>query len=230
MAERKGEYVVTEGTDATGKTTVANRLAELAYAEGHEVIRWDEPDSPYAFQPGQKNPEPLSPISSEIRRIIKDGSLGRVALANVHLFTASRVDSWENVAWPALQRGAWVIAARNYLSTTVYQGYAEGLNPNDIVGITRSSLGAEYMSPDHLNILDLENEAERAERIVQRGILDTPDTFESRNADFQRRLIDGYRTIAQDNGINVVSAAGSKESVAQEIWTRIQSDIASRDA
>ena len=228
MANRTGEYFVTEGTDATGKTTVANLLAEMAFNEGREVIRLDEPDSPYRYIPNSENPQPLAPIASEIRSIIKDGTLARTALTNIHLFTASRAESWGTVVAPALERGAYVIAARNYLSTVAYQGYAEGMEPSKIISITQNSLGEDYMHPDHLTILDLSDESERARRIAQRGVLDKPDTFESRDAAFQQRLIDGYRAIAAEYAIALTSAAGDKHAIAEEIWDRAQQTIAQR--
>ncbi len=222
MAEKFGEYIITEGTDGTGKTTVANLLALRAYKEGHEVIRVDEPDSAYVFNPDISRPEPLSPIASEIRKIIKDGTLGRTALNNVHLFTASRVENWYSVTLPALQRGAWVIGARNWLSTLVYQGYAEHFNPEVIKDITRQSLGARYMTPDHLFILDLLDEDERQRRVESRGQLEVPDTFESRGHDFQQRLRDGYRTVARDHNVTLTDASRSKDEIADILWSRIQ--------
>jgi dTMP kinase len=228
MTNRTGEYFVTEGTDATGKTTVADLLAAMAFNEGREVIRLDEPDSPYRFIPNGDKPQPLAPITSEIRSIIKDGTLARTALTNIHLFTASRAESWETVIAPALDRGAYVIAARNYLSTVAYQGYAEGMEPSKIIAITQDSLGDDYMHPDHLTILDLSDESERARRIAQRGVLDKPDTFESRDAAFQQRLIDGYRAIAAKYAITLTSAAGDKHAIAEEIWNRAQQSITAR--
>ncbi len=221
MAEKFGEYIITEGTDGTGKTTVANLLALRAYKEGHEVIRVDEPDSAYVFNPDNPNPESLLPIASEIRRIIKDGTLGRTALNNVHLFTASRVENWYSATLPALQRGAWVIGARNWLSTLVYQGYAEGFNPQMIKDITLQSLGTRYMTPDHLFILDLLDEDERQRRIDSRGQLEVPDTFESMGNDFQQRLRNGYRTVAHDYNVTLTDASGSKDEIANILWSRI---------
>ncbi len=229
MSERTGEYIVTEGTDATGKTTVANLMAERAYSEGHEVIRVDEPDSAYLFEPGTLNSEPLSPIASEIRRIIKDGSLGRTALTNVHLFTAARLENWQTIVRPALERGAWVFGARNFLSTVAYQGYAEGFDINKIMEITRKSMGPQYMNPDHLFILDLEDENERSRRIAERGDLEKPDTFESRGTDFQQRIIAGYRQIANDHGILLTSANRPKDEIADDLWNRVQRSIAFRN-
>jgi len=222
MSER-GEYIITEGTDATGKSTVADALARKARKAGHEVIRVDEPDSAF-----NKEGEVLVPIASELRRIIKNGDLGRTALTNVLLFSASRLENWEQAVKPALERGAWVIGARNWLSTLVYQGYGEGFDLNTIRDITRSTMDDEYLRPDHLFILDLEDEDERTRRLNDRGPLETPDTFESRGDDFQLSLRQGYRTISKDYGIQIVSAIPPKKNVANTIWKQINKDISER--
>ena len=222
MSER-GEYIITEGTDATGKSTVADTLTIKARKAGHEVIRVDEPDSAFNAEG-----EVLVPIASELRRIIKNGDLGRTALTNILLFTASRLENWEQAVKPALERGAWVIGARNWLSTLVYQGYGEGFDLDTIKEMTKTTMGNEYLTPDHLFILDLEDENERTRRLNDRGPLETPDTFESRGNDFQLSLRQGYRTISKDYGIQIVSAIPPKQEVATTIWEQIKSDIAAR--
>jgi thymidylate kinase len=102
------------------------------------------------------------------------------------------------------------------------------MEPSKIIAITQNSLGEDYMHPDHLTILDLSDESERARRIAQRGVLDKPDTFESRDAAFQQRLIDGYRAIAAEYAIALTSAAGNKHAIAEEIWDRAQQTVAQR--
>jgi dTMP kinase len=215
MFER-GKYIITEGTDATGKSTVADLLAVKARMAGYEVIRVDEPDSAFNEQG-----EVLVPIASELRKIIKNGDLGRTALTNVLLFTAARLENWEQATKPALERGAWVIGARNWLSTLVYQGYGEGFDLDIIKDLTKSTIGDEYLSPNHLFILDLEDEKERSRRLSERGVLDTPDTFESRGDDFQLSLRKGYRAVAKDYDIEIVSAVPLKDEVASTIWKQI---------
>lgn len=215
MLER-GKYIITEGTDATGKSTVADLLATEARQNGHEVIRVDEPDSAFNEQG-----EFLVPIASELRKIIKNGDLGRSALTNVLLFTASRLENWEQAVKPALERGAWVIGARNWLSTLVYQGYGEGFDLDVIKNLTKSTMGDEYLLPDHLFILDLEDEKERSRRLSERGELEIPDTFESRGDAFQLRLRQGYRTVSKDFNIPIISATHPKDEVSRTIWNQI---------
>lgn len=218
MSER-GKYIVIEGTDGAGKTDVANLLATDIFQEGKRVIRVDEPDSAYVVT--EEAREALSPISVELRKIIKDGTLSRAAFTNILLFTASRLENWQSIQ-PELKKGTTVISARSWLSTLVYQGYAEGVEPSFIERVTADFMGTEYMHPDFEGILDLDDEAERARRIGNRGSLEKPDTFESREAAFQTAVLEGYRTVAKKRGLPVISAAESQREVADEVraqWT-----------
>jgi len=214
--ENRGKYIVIEGGDGTGKSTVANLVAEKLRNDGRDVIRVDEPDS-------AKNDlnEPLVPIASELRRIIKDGSLGRTALTNILLFTAQRRENWLQATKPALDSGIDVVSARNYWSTEVYQGYGEGYNRHIIRGLTRFAVGKEYMRPDYTFILDLDDEVERQKRIASRGNLETPDTFESRDDDFQNKLLTGYRKLARKNGVRPIMSTKPPTAIADEIYRGI---------
>ncbi len=67
----RGRQILIEGTDGTGKTTVANLVADRLREQGREVIRVDEPDS-------AKNEEGdiLVPIATEVRDILKKRKVG----------------------------------------------------------------------------------------------------------------------------------------------------------
>lgn len=214
--ENRGKYIVIEGSDGTGKSTVANLVAEKLRDDGRSVIRVDEPDS-------AKNSEGeiLVPIASELRRIIKDGSLGRTALTNILLFTAQRRENWLQATKPALEDGVNVVSARNYWSTEIYQGYGEGYNRNIIRALTWFAVGREYMKPDHTFILDLDDEVERQKRIASRGDLETPDTFESRDDDFQNRLLVGYRKLAHSKGIRPIMSTKPPAAIADDIYAQL---------
>ena len=87
-----GRRIIIEGTDGTGKTTVANLIAAQLRHIGREVIRIDEPDSAH-----DEAGTVLVPAASELRKIIKDGSIARTPDANVVLFTAARFANWATV-------------------------------------------------------------------------------------------------------------------------------------
>lgn len=210
-----GTYIVIEGTDGTGKSTQAELLVQKLQALGHTVVQFHEPDG--------------VAIAHELRKVIVNGALERSALTNVLLFTAARRENWLQQGLPALERGDYVVTTRNYFSTLAYQAVAEGLDRgctqaediDYIESLTRDATDERYITPDYAMILDLEDETERARRIAKRGVLATPDTFESRNNDFQHRIIEGYRTIAAIKNIPVISAAQSPEVIAQDIWNYI---------
>lgn len=200
-----GRTVVIEGNDGLGKSTQVEKIAERLDSHGISSIQFHEPGG--------------VEISQEIRDVIKNGDLARTALTNVLLFTASRRENWLQEGRTALQDGTWVLLARNHWSTDVYQGFGEGVPIWQIHLLTRALVGNDYYSPDHKFILNSFDEAARERRIAQRGVLENPDTFESRDQAFQTRVNDGYRKIAKRYRIPLINADQSIEQVHEDIWT-----------
>jgi dTMP kinase len=203
----EGKYIVIEGGDGTGKTTQADLLQQHLEAKGISVIHLKEPGG--------------SPVSEAIRSVIVDGTLPRTPMTNILLFTANRHELWHDKIKPALDSGTWVIATRNYWSTLAYQGYGEGMSESVITAITATFTDTRYMNPDHGIILTIDDIEESKKRIAQRGALEKPDTFEQRGLDFQQRVSDGYRAIAQTYHLPVISASQPIETVANEIQSLI---------
>lgn len=199
----RGKYIVIEGSDGTGKSTQVTILREKLNQQGIESIEFHEPAG--------------LPIANSIREIILNGKLPRRPETNLLLFTAARHELWHD-ARQKLDQGIWIVTSRNYFSTLAYQGYAEGLNREQIVNLTREFTDETYMKPDMAVILTLEDEAEREARIGSRGKLATLDTFESKGAAFQRAIQDGYLQIAKEYDIPLVSSHQSPAEVAAEIY------------
>lgn len=196
---KRGFYIVGEGNDGTGKSTQVDLLAKHLEKEfGVETYVMHEPDG--------------CPIASEIRTIIKNGSLERDPVTNLLLFTASRHETWFREAVPVLGRGGIVLSARNYLSSEVYQGIAEGLGAEYVHGVTRAFMDERYMTPDLTVIFELED-AVRNKRISARGELANPDTFESRGDDFQTNVNNGYTSLARERGYITIDASRSIETI-----------------
>jgi len=210
MTER-GKYVVIEGHDGTVKSTQVEMLSDLLSQRGIESITTHEPAG--------------SPVSDELRTIIKNGDLERDPITNLLMFTASRRATWLQMGESALNRGAWVLGARNWYSTMAFQGYGEGLDIEHIRDTTQQYTPQSYWKPDSTIILTMDDEEERRKRIGGRGELENPDTFESKDAEFQKRVYDGYAQIAQDLEIPTVDASPEKYVVAQEIWRIVKRDI-----
>ena len=215
MKETNGRYIVIEGNDGTGKSTQVERLASYIQGNGDEAVVVEEP--------GSDDPAKSTPVANYLRSVIKDGSLQRDPEINLALFSAARRELWQNKIAPALGRGATVLSARNYFSTLAYQGKGEGLSEKLIIDKTRLSTDERYMHPDEMVILTLDDEIERSRRILDRGVLETPDTFESKDANFQARVNTAYNTLAVEHGIRTVSCIdGAHKKSIDEIQAEIR--------
>lgn len=213
MSERRGCYIVGEGNDGTGKSTQIEMLAEYL-RDQHQL-------EAYVMH------EPAGcAIANEIRTIIKNGDLPRDAITNLLLFTASRHETWMSEVKPVLERGGIVLSARNYLSTEIYQGIGEGLEQEFVRDTTARFMDERYMEPDLTVIFDLPDAA-RAERIASRGELAHPDTFEQRDAAFQRAVSDGYHKIGSERGYPIIDASPSPEEIQQEFRVLVLDKLAS---
>lgn len=210
----KGFYIVGEGNDGTGKSTQVDMLAKYLEKE-------------YSLQTYVMHEPAGSDISTEIRTIIKNGSLERDAITNLLLFTASRHETWYQKALPILAKGGVVLSARNYLSTEIYQGIGEGLDPGYVRQVTAAFLDQRYMNPDLTVIFSLD-ETTRSKRIQKRGKLENPDTFESRGKDFQDKINKGYQSIAESRGYATIDAAGSIESIQRKLRKLVIHELVQR--
>ena len=206
-----GKYIVIEGHDGTGKSTQVGLIRDKLLQCNIKSIEFHEPAG--------------SPMADAIRNVIKNGSLDRGSMTNLLLFSAARHEIWQKLAVNELNKGKWVVASRNYYSTLAYQGYGEGLDLKIIESVTLQSTDSRYINPDIAIILDIDNEKERVKRISTRGKLENPDTFESRDNDFQTKVRNAYLKIAKSRNIPIVSASQSIEKMTDEIWGYIKPHI-----
>ncbi|MCA9341391.1 dTMP kinase [Candidatus Saccharibacteria bacterium] len=196
-----GKYIVIEGNDGTGKSTQVRLLRKYLANIGIKSVEYHEPEG--------------TPIANRIRDVIKNGKLVRDGYTNLLLFTAARHEIWKQ-AERQLEKGIWVISARNYYSTLAYQGYGEGIDIELIRQTTEQFTSQRYIKPDLAIILDLGDTA-RLKRLEQRGAPKTVDTFEARDINFQDRVNNGYRQLANQLNIATISADVDADSISKEI-------------
>lgn len=204
----RGKYIVIEGGDGTGKTTQADILQRYLEAQGKKVVHLKEPGG--------------TPVAEAIRRVILDGTLERTPMTNILLFTANRHELWHARIKPELEKGTWIISTRNYWSTLAYQGYGEGMSEPVITAITATFTEQAYMNPDIGIILTLDDIRTSKSRISERGALEKPDTFESRGDDFQQKINEGYRVIAETYHLPIISASQTINQVADDILSYLE--------
>jgi dTMP kinase len=114
-------FIVFEGIDGSGKTTLSKMFAELLKREGKKVI--------WTFEP----------YNEKIREIVKENNFN--PLSETLLFLADRKEHIEQVIKPYLKKGYWVISDRYYLSTLAYQGYGKGLDIVELEKLNKEIIG-----------------------------------------------------------------------------------------
>ena len=112
----RGNLVVFEGIDGTGKSTQIQLLAQYLHARGIEVVTDFEPTR------GKWGMKVRNAALSGERLSIED---------EIDCLLQDRREHVRELIEPALERGAWVLLDRYYLSMMAYQG-ASGVNVEEI--------------------------------------------------------------------------------------------------
>lgn len=214
-----GKRITVEGNDGTGKSTTADMLAWQIRRNGFRYIRVDEPNSPIDDEGAV-----LLPHIAQLRLDIKDGSYQHNPHADLAMFNVARFLAWTRVSKQKVTEGFWEIKSRDNTSSDAYQGYGDLLGVDYTQEQAHKVMGDEtYFDLDFKTILVFKNEIERLKRIGGRGILEVPDTFEQRDAEFQQRVNSGYLQIALNQGIDIteIEADQPRNEVADIVFEKM---------
>ena len=137
-------FITIEGTEGSGKTTVAKELAKLLTSNGYEVVHTREPGG--------------TPISESIRNVILDkNNTSMDGRTEALLYAASRRQHLVEKIWPSLKQGKLVFCDRYLDSSLAYQGYARGLGYDEVLNI--NLFATENTYPDLTLFFVIEPEA-----------------------------------------------------------------------
>ncbi|MCB1325473.1 MAG: dTMP kinase [Spirochaetales bacterium] len=199
--QRRGSFVVIEGIDGSGKSTLIRGLQHRLAAERQagRVAFFREPTD--------------GPIGREIREHLKRAS-ELDPEQWLDLFFRDRAENLREHVEPALQRGILVIQDRYFFSTAAYQGRTDGITASAII---ERSVAAGFPLPELLLFLRIAP-GEAMARIRDRSNL--TESFESQS---QLEAIDSrYRSVLPDNAI-VLDATQTPEQVLEDALERIRS-------
>jgi dTMP kinase len=205
---QRGKFIVIEGIDGAGKSTVVEALCNFLTEKVLEGPEW----LVRSFEPGGTDK------GQEIRRILKTpGGTNIPPISELLLFYADRAITVEEVIKPALEQGKWVVSDRHNLSTVAYQGAGRGLAQEAEI---LSKLVLDDFTPDFTVVLDIpaEQGIERArqrdnklDRIEQAGL----PFFEKARARF---LEEANR---RPKKVVVVDATLPKDTVVTEVLRQV---------
>ena len=198
----KGKFIVFEGGEGSGKTTMIELIYNLLIENGIDCIKTREPG-------GIK-------ISEDTRSIILDkNNTAMDGRTEALLYAAARRQHLVEKVIPALESNKVVLCDRFIYSSLAYQGYAREIGLQDVYMINKFAI--EDFMPD-LNILfDLNPEVglQRINKSKSREI----NRLDLEKIDFHNKVREGYKTLAQDekNKIVVINAEKNIDEIFLEI-------------
>jgi dTMP kinase len=194
-------FVVVEGPEGAGKSTLVRWLGTTLRAEGRDVLTVREPGG--------------TPIAEAARKLALKSRHDRAFAAELFLFLAARADLVERVIRPALADGQIVIADRFGLSTIAYQVGGRGLPRLDVEAALRIATGG--LTPELTLVLDVPVTMGR-ER--QRAAGKVRDRIEREDDTFHTRVREAYRS-ASGPGIIHIDASQTKKAVQEAAWREL---------
>lgn len=184
----RGRFIVLEGVDGTGKTTLAKRLADLV---GDAVVTSE-------------------PTSGRIGLALRSGELGDIPpAAEALLFAADRAIHTAEIE-KVLESGRWVVCDRYMGSTVAYQSASMGEDADIewLIGMQKNAV----IEPDATFLLDMDPE-ESLRRVDSRG----EDKSRFEKLDFLRDVREEYLRLAERFGYCVIDASKDRDAVFADV-------------
>lgn len=197
-------FVIVEGIDGSGKTTLVLKLVQWL-RQVHNV------NALATFDPG------TTPTGDAIRELIYKREAATSSLGKLLLHLGARAELNSQVINPALLKGQWVIADRHWPSTVAYNWIASGLSVETARTIITTVDKVTLTSDARSVVLYLDVSIEQSlERLQRRGeVVPEPGT-EARERLEQRlawvRL--GYETAKRWHAARWVTLDANQDSVA----------------
>ena len=197
---RKGLFIVFEGIDGCGKTTQANRLADMLRAEGREVVLTAEPTG--------------LPSGKALREALS-GRVKKSECEMAAMFVMDRIAhniDGEIGIQNLVARGVDVICDRYYYSSLAYQGHA-----TDYAWVKAMNVGCpEIRKPDLCIYLDLL--PEESLRLINAGreALEIYENTETLTG-VRKQFLSVIEDLGETDNIKIVNAADSCDNIANII-------------
>lgn len=195
----EGKFIVFEGPDGSGKSTILDMVAEYLEKLDVDFIKTRDPGG--------------TDISEDIRNIIlSNDNMEMSNRTEALLYAASRAQLVEEVIIPNIKKGKLVLCDRFVLSSLAYQGYGRDLGIDEVKGINDFATGG--IKPD-LILFFMVDSTTVLER--KRENFDA-DRLENEDFSFHEKVYEGYmRVLNKTDGIVKIDAMNSLENVFEQV-------------
>ena len=200
----RGIFITMEGPDGSGKSTQIELLRGYLEEKGYDVIITREPGG--------------TVISEAIREIILNKDFTEMSsMTELMLYASARAQLVSEVIGPAIDSGKAVISDRFVDSSVVYQGIARGLGVDTVYEV--NSYAIQGYMPDITFLLDLSAEEGVRRKKDQKEL----DRMEQESLDFHRRVVEGYRTLAEKSPDRIIRIDATLP--IEEIYDTIRGNV-----
>lgn len=194
-------FIVFEGLDGAGKSTLIEALKEKLDQKTLEYISTREPGG--------------TPLAEKLRQLLlHEEDDAPVSRAELLMYEAARAQHVDTVIRPALQNNQWVICDRFTASTYAFQKGGRDLDANQIHWL--NNYATNGLKPDLNVLLDLsvETSKQRMEQRVQETGVEK-DRFEKEEQDFHNRVRQAYLDLANNEASRwlVLDASKTREEL-----------------
>jgi dTMP kinase len=198
------KFIVFEGLDGAGKSTLIEGLKKDILARGEKVTLTREPGG--------------TPLGDDIRELLlRVNGDAPVPRAELLLYEACRAQHVEKLIKPALAKGDWVVCDRFTASSVAFQAGGRGLDADDIHWLNQYAVGG--CKPDLNILLDLTTD-EAKKRMANRDL----DRFEREEKDFHERVRQAYLQIAESDKKHwlILDASAAKEELKDRLRAELE--------
>ncbi len=200
---KRGKFLVLEGGEGAGKTTLAKAVA-VAFSSAEVVVT----------KAGE------TPFGEELKKILVSEEGGKVSPeAQFLLAWSAQTDHFERMVTPALQSGVSVFSDRFDASIFAYQVHAGGAPYlSDLFWNIRDE-AFKGVVPDLYIFLDVPSEV-GLKRVKKSGRV--TDHFEKRGLNFHNKVREGYLEFLKAVPHEIVDASGLREEVKEKVFALLR--------
>jgi dTMP kinase len=198
-----GVFLVVEGPEGAGKTTLVQHLVPRIRERGYDVLAVREPGG--------------TDTAEAARDLVLDPRMEWTPVAELFLILVARAELVERVIRPRLTDPQVVIISDRFdLSTEAYQIAGRGL-PRDAV-LAANRLATDGVRPDLTLVLDIPSAVGRERQVLEGK---APDRMEQEDLVWHERVAGAFRD-ASGPGIVHLDARMPAAELAEAAWRHVE--------